>query len=252
MTKEEFWNKHNTLLSGHFYKEIKENSEFVHYKSVFKQKSYNFLKPKIPSKEFTWTTAQKTIEKEAETGYELSFYISEELLNDYRKPLEELGYTEIESDIFLVKTITREYEIDTEDFIEVNSVNFNEFQKIVQETFPEYDNNKEYTEFCFAEFEKHRDQFLNYMQVKGGKATSFGSLLMSPAAELGFLHNMGTLERFRRQGQFSSLTKFLSNIALHNGINTTYANVCMDSSSYNGFKKLGYNEISSNYIFSKP
>jgi len=251
MTLDEFWNIHNTLLTGHFYPEIRENSDFTHYKSIFKQKAYNFIKPSVESNELNWPAVENLIKKEASEGYEISFYIPKHLLENYRETLRVKEYILVTSDVFVAKTISRPYEIDTEDFVEASSANFEEFQRVVQETFPDYDNNTEYTEFCFSQFQKYRDKFLNYMQVKGSRFTSFGSILISDSLEIGFMHNIGTMEKFRRQGQFTLLTKFLANTALQNGAKTTYANVEENCASYHGFKKLGYEEVCSSYVFSK-
>ncbi len=251
MTLDEFWNLHNSLLTGHFYQEIRENSDFTHYKSIFKQKEYNFIRPSVESGELNWPAVENLIIKESESGYQISFYVPKNMLENYRETLRAKEYTLRSSDVFVAKTISRAYEIDTEDFVEVSSANFEEFQRVVQETFPDYDNNKEYTDYCFSEFQKYRDKFLNYMQVKGSRFTSFGSILISESLEMAFMHNIGTLEKFRRQGQFTLLAKFLANTALQNGAKTTYANVEEGCASYLGFKKLGYEEVCTNYIFSK-
>ena len=87
--------------------------------------------------------------------------------------------------------------------------------------------------------------------IEGEQIAAFGSVLVSQELKLAFLHNMGTLPRFRRKGYFVALTNYLTKLSANHGAIIIYANVEDGGTSHHGFTKLGYQKDSKLYHFVK-
>ena len=83
-------------------------------------------------------------------------------------------------------------------------------------------------------------QNINVLLKKNGEEVAFGSVLLSRKQKIAYIHNVGTLEKYRRQGLFSALIRYLESRAAQEGVEEIYANVENHGSSYHGFLKLGY------------
>lgn len=246
--RKRFWYLHKELMLKSFYQKVTNANEFDVFQSVFKQKYYNFVKPHINGSKLKWDKVQHVIRNLETRGYGASFYIYEKLQKTYQEKLQSDGYHITRDDIWVIKYILDKHELDESVFEDVNEDNFDIFQNLVQECFPDYDSNAEYTSHCLRLTKQDPNNFVNVMVKIDGAYVAFGSVAMDPKLDIGFIHNIGTMPSDRRNGYFTLLTKYLENLALMNNVHNTYANVEEDGGSFHGFLKIGYQIIDGKYI----
>lgn len=246
--RNKFWYLHKELMLKSFYQKVTNTDNFDVFQSVFKQKYYNFIKPHINGSKLEWDKVQHVIRNIEARGYGVSFYIYEKQQNSYHQKLLSDGYEISGNDIWVIRYLQNKHELEKALFEVINEENFGTFQNVVQECFPNYDNNAEYTNHCFNLTKKDPNSFVNVMVKVDGEYVAFGSIAMDSRLDIGFMHNMGTMPSYRRKGYFSLLTKYLENLALKNNVNNVYANVEEGGGSYHGFLKMGYKINDGKYV----
>lgn len=251
MNQIQFWQKHNMLLKNIFYEQINEYETFTYYKSVFKGKYYNFIKPSTSEQEVDWNSIYELLRYEGIEGDEISFHINSTLAASYENTMFVQGYVEKISDFYVTKDLVDRHDLDNLKFELLSTDNFDDYLKAVNLCFTDFDNNAEYCEFNLKQQELNPNAFQTYILYVDNKICAFGSMLMSDNLQMAFLHNLGTTPEFQKKGYFTSVVKFLENIAQDFSAEMVYANVEENGGSYYGFLKLGYEAIDQNYIFSK-
>jgi ribosomal protein S18 acetylase RimI-like enzyme len=240
----DIFNQSKSLLQDVFYTDVRRTPTFTYLKSVFSDKYYNLLEPTVPPKQMDWYSAYKILDEEKRAGVEVSYYIRHDLYAEYKPYLMKKGYALAWDDIYVRKNLDIHTPLPEGQFNEVDIDSLEHLIRLSNECFPDYPNGKEYCQMCLAVTQQHAasddKKNLNILMKKNGEEVSFGSILLSRKQKLGYIHNVGTVERFRRQGLFSSLVHYLEHQAVQEGIEVVYANVENHGSSYHGFLKLGY------------
>jgi len=234
------------LLKGNLYQDIVEYETFSHFKSVFPEAIYNFIKPKVKGSSFNWKEADEVIAKENASGVQVSFYINDNLQIGYAGELVNKGYKLEGDDVWMTKTITEKYHLKDLKFEEVTTEKFDDYLKLSKECFPDYSNNAEYCNFCFN---LPKEVNKNVLVIDKGKVVAFGSLINRKDNPLALVHNIATANDARRQGYFTELIKYFSNIASESEAQIMCAEVQENSASYQGFLKAGYKVEDKYFIY---
>lgn len=244
-------------MNGVFYRDIVEYPTFTYLRSVFTDDCYNLIEPRVPFADVEWNAIKHLIRQEHAQQMAVSFYLSEKMLPSYRSILKDEGYQETAFEAYLTKQPQDGAAVAGEGirFVEVTDENAASYLKLVQECFPEYGNNKEYTDFYRHVSNLHNpsdSHIFNYniMLYKQQQPVSFGSLILSTKLQLGYLHNMGTAPAYRHQGRFTAVTSFLEAKAVSHRVDTLYVNAEVKGASYRGFLKHGYTEDCRYHLFS--
>lgn len=238
------FDRSNKLLEDVVYCKITKHKTFIHMKSFFDDAWYNFITPQVSANEFNWQEASSLISSENSKKVSLSYYISQKLLNEYKKELKKnLG-----SDIYIYKKLEDEGEIRSGiEFVEVNDDNIRKFNKIAVECFPGWSNTEKYSRHFLELSKKHSDKVSkNFLMKIEGEFVGIGCIVIWKKGNLSYLHNMGTIKKQRRKGLFLEFSKYLCNQSLKRKVDEVYALVEEDSGSYNGFKKLAF-EVQEKY-----
>lgn len=251
MNQIQFWQKHNMLLKKIFYEKINGHATFTYYKSVFNGKYYNFIKPTKSEQDLNWNSIYELLKSEGLEENEISFHINTTFTDSYENAMFGKGYVEKISDFYLAKDLVDRHELDNLNFELLSRDNFDNYLKTVNLCFSNFDNNAEYCEFNLKQQKLNPSTFQTYILYIDNTVYAFGSMLMSDNLQMAFLHNLGTTPEFQRKGYFTTVVKFLENIAYDFSAKMVYANVEENGGSYYGFLKLGYEVIDQNYIFSK-
>lgn len=246
-----------SLMNGVFYRDIVEYPTFTYLRSVFTDDCYNLIEPLVPFADVEWNAIKHLIRQEHDQQMAVSFYLSETLLSSYQSILKDEGYQQTAFEAYLTKQPQARATMAGEGarFVEVTDQNAGIYLQLVEECFPEYSNNKEYTDFYRHVSNLHNptdSHIFNYniMLYKQELPVSFGSLILSTKLQLGYLHNMGTAPAYRHQGLFTAVTSFLESKAVSHGVDTIYVNAEVNGASYRGFLKHGYAEDCRYHLFS--
>ena len=233
------FSKAKQLLSFGYFIDIQEHESFSFLKSIFKSPSYNFIVPKKLSNELDLTRVQELLETQETLGYKFSFYIPDDLVNAYKDFLNSFGYSFKYTDVYVSKQLDQKFNLDKSLKYEfVTESNLNEYLSLVDLCFPDYNNNKEYCEFCLTL--SRRNVNANLLLYKNGTLAGSASSMFSKDVGLAYMHNDCVHPNSRRQGLHHELIKKRINDSIDLGIFEFYANVEENSASYNSYLKLGF------------
>jgi hypothetical protein len=243
------FNRSKSLLRGYLYELIDEYSTFTHFRSIFDYSYYNFIVPKVGVDLLDLVAVKRLVKSESVSGKQLSFYINENMADDYSELLKSLGYNFLFDDTYMYKRIVSKYDTGSE-FESAKTEDFNEYLQTSKICFPEW-NSDPYISFCFGTNQSAESDIFNRNIVirRSGKIASFGSVIVSGDLSLGYLHNAGTVPEFRGRGMHSELIKIRSNTALSSGADTTFTIVEEGGNSYRNMVKMGYKKDSRFLIF---
>lgn len=240
----DIFNESKLLLQDAFYTEVRRTPTFTYLKSVFTEKYYNLLEPLVPPDKLDWYSAYKILDEEKRAGVEVSYYVRQDLYSAYKPFLLKKGYQLAWDDIYVRKSLGPHAPQPPGQFEEIDVDTLEHYIRLAGECFPDYPNNKEYCQLCLAISQQHHEsddkKNINILMKKNGEEVAFGSVLLSRKQKLAYIHNVGTVEKYRRQGLFSTLVGYLEYEAVQEGIEVIYANVENHGNSYHGFLKLGY------------
>lgn len=244
----------NNLLLGSIYSGLNfsQDKTFLYISSPFNDQWYNFMVPLVKPSDFNWKEAERIITEEKEQGRDVSYYIHSSLVADYESFLKELRYADGGDEVYMYKQLELSDSESAANLTVVDDSSLEDFVKMSNSCFPDWDNNEEYSRKCYN-FDKaiNTREFPSFILKDEGKASSFGALILSKELNLGYIHNTGTLEKYRRKGYFSSLIKSMCRYLLDRNISEVYAIVEEDSGSYHGFKKLGFDAVEKFYLYVK-
>jgi GNAT superfamily N-acetyltransferase len=251
----DIFNQSKELLRDAFYTDIYKAPTFTYLKSVFSEKNYNLLEPIVPPEKVDWYNVYKILDEEKRNGVEVSYYVRHDLYAVFKPFLTKKGYSPTWDDIYVRKLLSPNTPFPLGTFEDVTVDTLQDFIRLAGECFPDYPNNKEYCQMCMAISQQHQSgddkTNLNVLLKQNGEEVSFGSVLFSRKKKLAYIHNVGTVEKYRRKGLFSSLIHYLEHKAAEAGVEVIYANVENDGSSYHGFQKLGYQVNCQYHLFSQ-
>jgi hypothetical protein len=242
--------QNNQLLIDILYDSITEYQTFVHARSIFKDKWYNFIVPSVASETLDWKMVEQIIQNEQKNGFELSYYVSQPLVENFQKYFAGIGKNnESESDFYLYAK-NKHYDDVQGKFVLIDETTFKEFVSIVTVCFPEWDNNQGYSEYFFNLQNQQAGHIIqNYIYQVNGENVGCCGYLASRAHNLSYLHNTCVLPPFRRRGYFSNMIKFLSNHSVENNIENSFALVDDNGASFKALQKLGFATKHKYYLF---
>jgi|GEM_PF-4060910 len=232
-----------------------EYTEFFYCRSYFDDSWYNLIIPKLKdSTKFNFQNITTFIEKERQLGKSLSFYINQELLASYIDILNKAGYSQVGSDVYLVKdlknsqppTIAKDYIISNEyDLLEITAV--------LQKCFPEWSTERTYSQlYEDYKLKGQEDRFFETFVVRHlNKIVGGGSVSIDKSLNLGYLHNAGILEPHRRIGLHTALIDERCAFCLKNGVTRALSIVDEDAGSFASLQKDRFAKADKFYVFSK-
>jgi len=139
-----------------------------------------------------------------------------------------------------------------EEFKQVDSETYPEYIEQARLSFPEYENEVEYTKGFYNFGDRKDEKELRNFVIRNKKdIICFQSVIYSKKANLAYLHNGGTNEKYRRQGYFVKLNQLMFNYLLDNGITKIYGLVEESGNSHKASKKYGFIENSKLFGYSK-
>ena len=246
-----FFDRSLEFFTGVLYKNISKYPTFTHLKSYFNGCWYNFLIPNVHISDFDWSQAIELIDSEKRNGYDLSFYISLILMEEYRPVLEKKGHKMLGSEVYIFKTIDRMLPDISCKYENVTDSTIDFFVKMDKECFPDWENNEEYSRYFHEKSKIGGDPTIyNVLARKDGDYVGFGSAIISAKLGLSYLHNTGVVEKFRRLGIYSDLVIQRCNKSLGLGAKDIFAIVEEDSGSFWALSKLGFKPVATYYIYS--
>lgn len=238
------------LLRGSLYLEIRDCSGFLYLRSVFDAAWYNFLVPLVRAEEFDLVRAEKVIEGERARGKRVSFYLHWSLLEGYRTFLRERGYRQMGTEVYLARRIQTGNGGLRGELRRVGRDSRSRYLEMSRRCFPDWENNGEYAQY-FLDLEERRKGKLyrSFLLEVEDEVVSFGAVVVGPTERLAYLHNMGTLPEYRRQGYFTEMTGHLCRYAALGGAVEAFALVEEEASSYLALSKRGFKDRQFFYLF---
>ena len=206
-------------------------------------------------KAFPWSQVEKLIETEKNQGVRISLYIDDGWLNEYKPTLTERGFAFLGTDTYVYRELDQAYPVkDGVTIVPLNEALMNDYVNVAKKCFGEWPNEEQCARFT-AKLTKSADN-RRYNQTalvmnQAREVVAFGSILNDLDGKLGYIHNTGTREDYRRKGLFTEMVKYLSNIAFAENIKTVLAIVEKDQASYHGFMKMGYHQSPLYHLYSK-
>jgi N-acetylglutamate synthase-like GNAT family acetyltransferase len=250
---EEIFTKSIRLLKDVIYKEVNRLPSFLHIKSVFLDSWYNLIVPIVDAEDFSFTDSEKLIKDEKQKKVDMSYYIPEKYADEYQPLLEKRKLSKLGDDTYVTLSMKKKFEDVDGEFIEVTDKNFDEYVSMAEECFPDYKTDKMYCEHFYRLKSQNKDSdkiILNLLLKVGNKLVSFASIYGSKKQNLAYLHNAGTLKKYRKKGYYTNLLKYRCNLAFDNGIKNIYSIVEEGKGSYIALSKLGFTPITKFYLFS--
>lgn len=221
------------LLKEGFYQEVIEEPTFIILVSIFKDKSYNYIMPKVTLNYIDLSSINSFTEMYEKKGYKFSLYINDNLFESYKGYLISNKFKEKYNDLFVYKWNDRKFPIEDLNIVEVNSGNLKKFIKSANICFPDWDTNKSFTEWCYES-----PYVKMYGVEKDKEIISFGAYYIKDDSDYIMLMNDGTLPEYRRQGLHNNLLKFRINQCLEDKNRACfYSNVEPESNSHNSYLK---------------
>lgn len=231
------------LFKNILYKEINNKNTYIHLKGIYNDEWFNFIVPKVSADDLNFYETQNLIKKELQNGYKVSYYINNQINDSYNKKLAELGYNLLATKHYVTKTLTNKFNLQNKNIKKISKTNFESYLAASSSCFPDWPHNKEYSTVFFNLINSNmypKKEFSTFVGLKNNEVVSYGSAIVDENVSLGYLHNSGTLESYRRQGYHTDIVKQRCNWILDHGINKVYAIVEKDGASLKSFKKLGF------------
>ncbi|MCA9381672.1 GNAT family N-acetyltransferase [Candidatus Dojkabacteria bacterium] len=245
-----FWYKHKTLMLGAFYQNIRNGDDFDYFRSYFKQTNYNLFKIKSKNLDSVLDKYNHIKENELSRGYRTSIYLKDNLEGIYKDKLSQEGFTKDGDDVWVLKKVSDTIDLPNKFKVKtVDSNNFDDYLNLVQLSFPDYDNNSEYCNFCFDLSNKKDKNNINYLFYIDSSLVFSGSILYDSDLQYGFIHNVCTHPEYRKQGIFSYFLDYMENFAKEKGVEYLSANVEGGGGSHRVFKNKDYNDYEKYYYY---
>jgi hypothetical protein len=242
--------ENNQSLIGVLYDLVAEHETFTHVRSVFKDKWYNFIVPKVLPGMLDWQSVLELTHAEEKGGYALSYYVPERFRSAYKEYFFKRGKENESGSDFQVRAQNIRIDETPGELILVDNKILGNLLKMVEICFPDWDNNQEYTKYFYELQDKASHVVINnYLYRLNGNDVGFCGYVGSLQENLAYIHNTGVLPQYRRQGHFSNMIHHLMNKALESKIEYSFALVDKDGASYLALKKLGFVTKNKYYLF---
>jgi len=252
LNQENIFVRSNKLLKDVIYISVVREKSFIHIKSIFKDSWYNFIIPIVIVDKFDWKEAKGIIKEEKKDNVEMSFYVHDSLVNDYKESIVRKGYKNFGTDVYMCLELDKLFDDISGDFVALNKDDRDEYLEATVKCFPDWENEKDYSEYFYNLMQTSSENIHHTILLKvNNKLASFGSVVISKKLRLAYLHNLGTLGEYRRKRYAENITKYLCNLAWKNSVEKVYGLLEKDESSYCLFKKQGFRPEEIFYLFVK-
>lgn len=247
----DIFNRGLDLFTGIIYRSITSYPTFMHIKSIFRDEWYNFIIPNVSPDNLNWDQALSIINSEKEQGYLLSYYIPDDLFNQYIKYFKVNSKNEnIGSDFYIAKHIENKYS-PIGNLVLVDDTTIQKYVDMAKICFPEWETNKQYAMHMYEQQKINKQLVVrNYLLKHDNNFVGFCGMISSQKNNLAYFHNTGVLPKHRRKGYFAAIIQHLVNLSIPLGISDTYAIVENESGSYHGLIKLGFIVKDKYHLFS--
>lgn len=229
------------LLKGSLYSYVEPRDKFLIIRSHFTDEYYNYIVPLGSPREAEFDEIDKIRARELRSGWRMALYINEKCTGEFLQILRRKGYRHIATDVYMIRALSDLDNLSESSLTLVTDDNAKEYRALSISCFPGWANQEAYTDYFLVQ--KDTDDgicYRTYMLLVDGRVVSFGSCVYSSRIGLGYLHNIGTVEKFRRQGYFSVLTDSIMKILRGSGVREVFTVVEKSGLSYFAFKKLGF------------
>ena len=246
--------KHINLLGGVIFKKIKKYPTFLLVNSVFKDTWYNFFVPVTDADNFDWDLSKKIIKDQRKSGVKLSYYVKDDLNENYKNKLESMSYSVMGNDTYVYLKMAKKFETGNIHTEEINNKTMDAYIKTAKSCFPGFSSEEAYCRHFLkiAKSNVENDILASNLEVfEDNKFAVFASIYGSKKQNLAYLHNDGTAKEFRRRGFHSEITKIRCNMAFDLGINNIYSILEEGKASYYSYIKLGFKPMVCYYLYTK-
>lgn len=234
------------LFKGTLIDRLIENDTFLQVNSPFNEYWYNQVIPTTSISELDIDSLKHLIALEKNRGRFYSLYVENDdsLRNDII--LSKHGFALEAIDVLVGSVSITDQHYTEFDFRDVDESLLTIWQEMSAVCFPEWKNNDSYVRACYRwslrTQTNDESENLNVLVYKDGTAVAFGSMLYSQSLSTAYLHNLGTLPKYRRQGLFRTTVNHLCIRSYQLGIRTVYSLVAPDQPSFWGLQRLGFSE----------
>ena len=238
------------LFTEIIYESVNEYPTFTHIKSVFKDEWYNFIVPKVTPDKLDSAEVKRVVDAEAKRGVLLSYYISDTLLNQYKRFFRDSTHINTSTDYYICNQHKNIYKPSGE-LILVDDSTIDTYVSMSKICFPDWTSNESYARHMYRHQKENRGKIVrNYLLKDNGTFVGFCGFIGTKSENLAYFHNTGVLPDSRRKGYFTAIIQHLINFSLESGITESYALVENNSGSYHGLIKLGYKVEEKYHLFS--
>lgn len=146
----------------------------------------------------------------------------------------------------------------TSDIVEVNSETFDDFEVVLAEIFKEFSGNKKYLQMCRGTLNGNVKSAVEDFEAKffviydGDTPVAGAGMIYSVKEDIAYLHNSGTLEKYRGKGYQTAFIRHRVNLAHELGINRMYSIVEQGTVSWANMIRNGFSEAECFLVMSKP
>lgn len=226
--------------------QVIEHDTFLQVDSPFKEYWYNQLIPTTSISELDMDSLQHLIALEETRGRFYSLYVENDESFKSGKVLSKHGFTYEATDV-LLGTVSITDQNGTEfEFRDVDESLLPIWQIMSANCFPDWVNNDNYViasyKWSLNTQTNEGSGNVNVLVYKEDTPVAFGSMLYSQSLSTAYLHNLGTLPKYRRQGLFRTTVNHLCIRSYQLGIHTVYSFVAPDQPSFWGLQRLGFSE----------
>lgn len=242
------------LLKGAAFTNIQVNDSYLYLESpaIFSE----YIVPLTYLDKFDSQSAHDLFLNLQENDKNISYYIRQTLVDEYRDYFKRLKLSEDYVDSYMVKEVIEPIEFDSNGtlLVEVEEDFFEDYKYTALEIFNNWANEEDYVNYFNQLSKEHTKDFTkvfkDYVLTLNNTIVSIGSTIYDIEMNLAYIHNAGTVSDYRRNGYFNILNNLIINEAVRMGINRIYSITEQGSESYNAYKKLGFKEEDVYYSFS--
>lgn len=251
------WKLHWKWGKGILVNEIRQTDTGTVYLSDILGPYYNFATPKTKKpEEFNHKEVERILKSK---GHKPSVFLTEKQ--------QDLGFTE--------HLIKNGYKFDARDtwvlldkglyknkrgkakITDVIPETFKDFNKVLSKVFSDFDGNEKYLEICLKILKGEAENIFSdfssrlYVIYDDKEPAAGAGLFYSKQGNFAYLHNAGTLKKYRKRGYQTALIKHRVNVALENGIDNIYSIVEQGGQSWSNCIKNGFNQAQVMYVLVK-
>jgi hypothetical protein len=249
------WNDHYNWSTGLLTKAVTQSPEATYYSSDLNSEYFNLCVPKATTPADIKLDTIKTHFMKEDRKPSLVLFEDQQNIG-FEEYLLKNGMRYEGSDTWVMYNPANKIDRADVAIVEVTPETFADYNKVLSVVFADFNGNKKYLEICENSISGKQKSTTTpdvvsklFAIYDNGEPAAGGALFYSKSADIAYLHDGGTLEKFRGKGYQSALIKHRTQIALQQNITRIYSAVEPGGKSWSNCIKCGFDQLHTSLIF---